>query len=86
MGQNKDLVCYRKSSQPGGVLDDSGSKSRVLNIKEMLRVFRSQKMSTASDQYFSSYVKKTSRNRVKVMDQLLYKNASYAHYVYRARA
>ena len=59
MGQNKDLVCYRKSSQPGGVLDDSGSKSRVLNIKEMLRVFRSQKMSTASDQYFSSYVKKT---------------------------
>ena len=58
MGQNKDLVCYRKSSQPGGVLDDSGSKSRVLNIKEMLRVFRSQKMSTASDQYFSSYVKK----------------------------
>ena len=62
VGRNKDLVCYRKNSHSGSVPEDSGSqyKSSVLGLQGGLWVFRkSQKISTASDQYFLSYVKKT---------------------------
>ena len=58
MGQNKDLVCYRKKSYSGSVPEDSGSqyKSPVLGLKRGLWVLRnSQKI---SDQYYLSYVKK----------------------------
>ena len=51
-----------KSSHSGSVPEDSGSqyKSPVLGLKGGLWVCKkSQKMSTASDQYFLSYVKKT---------------------------
>ena len=57
-------LLQEKSSFSGSVPDDSCSqyKSLVLGLKGGLWVFRkSQKMSTASDQYFLSYV----RNRVK---------------------
>ena len=53
---------------------DSQYKSLVLGLNGGIWIFRkSQKISTASDQYFLSYVKKTtgppSRNRVKITKQ-----------------
>ena len=61
VGQNRDLVCYRKSSHSGSVPEDSASqyKSPVLCRDRGLSVFRkSQKISTASDQYLLSKCKK----------------------------
>ena len=59
VGQNKDLVCYRKIQ--------SFRQSPVLSLKGGLWVCRkSQKISTASDQYFLSYVKKNYRGGVKL--------------------
>ena len=54
VGQNKDLVCYWKKESFRQL------KSPVLDLKGGLWVFRkSQKILTASDQYFLSCVKKT---------------------------
>ena len=56
VGQNKDLVCYWKKQS------FRQYKSLVLGLNGWLLVFRkSQKISTASDQYFLSYVKKNYR-------------------------
>ena len=72
VGQNKDLVCYRKKQSFRQLVLKPGfrPKGRSLGMQE------SQKISTASDQYFLSYVKKTTgggqidpppcRNMVKV--------------------
>ena len=66
VGQNKDLVCNRKKQSFRQLVKKSGFRPWVFR--------KSQKISTASDQYFSSYVKKTTggvkltpprRNRVK---------------------
>ena len=65
VGQNKDLVCYRKKQS--FMKCAWGLRQLVLkpglirpNLKGGLWVCRkSQKMSTASNQYFLSYVKKT---------------------------
>ena len=50
VGQNKDLVCYRKKQSFRRVV--------LVSIKGLWVWRKSQKISTASDQYFLSYVKK----------------------------
>ena len=69
VGQNKDLVCYRqKKSFRQCAL---GLRQLVLKpglcLKGGLWVCKkSQKISTASDQYFLSYIKKTTGGGVKL--------------------
>ena len=64
VGQNKDLVCYRKKQsfrQCAWGLRQLVLKPGFRPKWRALRVLRkSQKISTTSDQYFLSYVKKTS--------------------------
>ena len=62
MGQNKDLVCYRKKQSFRQCA--WGLRQLVLKLGLGLKgglgvCKKSQKISTASDQYFLSYVKKT---------------------------
>ena len=60
MGQNKELVCYRKKLVIQGVRLRAQAFSLVLGLIGELWVFRkNQKMSIASDQYSLSYEKKT---------------------------
>ena len=57
VGQNKDLVCYRKKQS----FRQCAWGLRQLVLKPGFRLWvcrKSQKISTASDQYFLSYVKK----------------------------
>ena len=69
VGQNKDLVCYRKKQSFKQCA--WGLRQLVLKpglgLKGGLWVCRKrQKISTASDQYFLSYVKKTTGGGVKL--------------------
>ena len=59
VGQNKDLFCYRKSSHSGSVPENSVLKPDFRPKGRALGIRKSQKISTASDQYFLSYVKQT---------------------------
>ena len=69
VGQNKDLVCYRKKQS----FRQCSWRLRQLVLKPGFRPKgralcskKSQKISTASDQYFLSYVKKTTGRGVKL--------------------
>ena len=84
VGQNKDLVCYRKKQSFRRVV--------LVSIKGLWVWRKSQKISTASDQYFLSYVKKktgggsnwppASRNKVWTFSRLQSKSLKNTKYVY----
>ena len=74
--KQKCSLLQEKKSHLGSVPEDLGSwhKSRVLDLKGGLRVFRkTQIISTASDHYFLSYVKKTASSPAGIELKCLYK-------------
>ncbi len=74
--KQKCSLLQEKKSHLGSVPEDSGSwhKSRVLDLKGGLRVFRkTQIISTASEYYFLSYVKKIASSPAGIELKCLYK-------------